>query len=1003
MFKYLRTCLIQPIYFLLLTVVLIIGASNKTIAQGVNIYASPIGVDTGNGFSLSTAVNIKRATLIAKNYSKDAVTIWLADGVYSSVSLDSTNSRSSTTPVIYKAINRGKAIFEPIINLSTTAFQPIPDSIKSRIIDSTAKDKVKQLPLAALKLRNMNTWPNSFGVANLTALKFYNNGMVLPMSRYPKDSNMTMKKVLANGTGGKMPGGTFIYRNNRCKYWVKEINDAGLYLSGAWRVPWQIDVVKTQLIDTIGDSIQQVVGVSGGIGDKYSRPAGNGKEPYWAINLVEEISMPGEWSINFRTKMLYMWLPDSATIQVASDPTLSAISLSGVKNTSFIGISIIGGAGDGFTLNNCSNIKIGGCEIANCSGNAVTITGGKSCTVQSCTIHSIGGSGVKIESANYNSDQKNVTLCNHQVINNHIYTVGVEKQVYYPSIDISTAIGAYVAHNLLNDAPQICIYFGGNSNIIEYNEAYNVANKYGGASAFYRTGNFADRGNKVRYNYIHESPLSGGVSEDNWGSGDSIYYNIIANTFLGTNNNGGFADVLANNIYINNVPAHSSAIERDTTANYKKFYANLQTIYNSSAAYRAAYPDAAAMLDTLNKANKAFKSLQWNQFNCNVLINNSQVFWGIKDTAFFNTNGTQKTSSTLATAPAFKNYGTVVHDNYKINGRLTNSISPFRIDSLKSVAAFNKTCGKDWHINRIGLYVDEFRTFAGSSFTKGVSPKIVWQKNSVQNDTAIVIAIIKNPNVANCISSWQFYLDSAAVTPLSSTTTSISYDTLLLKAVFTGLTEGNHSVSSTIFDTPNWKYSSGLDTFTISQSLPIYVTSLTGNVDDCTVNLHWHSKNENNINKYEVQQSNDGTAFQTIKTILPKGIQANNIYNLTLNQSATPASYFRLKITDLDGEIRFSNVVSLKVNCSDIVSFIAYPNPTNNILHINYTTNSTIQNGQIVLTDINGKQVINLPSSFNKGKNEMSINLKSIPFGTYLLLLKDSNGILAQKTIVKTR
>jgi hypothetical protein len=175
MFKYLLPSLKTSLCVLVLSTVLIVGTANELMAQAISIYASPNGVDTGNGASLTTAVNIKRASLIAKNYPNDAVTIWLTDGIYSTLSLDNTNSRNSTAPVIYQAINRGKAIFQPLTNLNISSFQPIPDSIKSRIIDSNAQKKVLQLPLTSLKLKNMNVWPNTFGHANMTTPKFYNN------------------------------------------------------------------------------------------------------------------------------------------------------------------------------------------------------------------------------------------------------------------------------------------------------------------------------------------------------------------------------------------------------------------------------------------------------------------------------------------------------------------------------------------------------------------------------------------------------------------------------------------------------------------------------------------------------------------------------------------------------------------------------------------------------------------------------------------------------------
>ena len=992
--------LFVKLIFLLLFIV--ISLSNQTKAQTITIYASPNGVDTGIGFNTITSVNLKRAVLVAKSFPSDTVTILLMDGIYAQLSLDSTNNRNSTAPVFYRAINRGKAIFQVLTNISTTAFQPIPDSIVQRIVDSTAKTKVMQLPLASYKLKNMNVWPNTFSLSALTSPKFYNNGVPLPMSRYPKDSAMTMKKVLNNGISGKQPGGTFIYRDTtRFKYWLKAINDDGLYLSGAWRVPWQIDVVKTKFVDTLADTLQQAIGISGGLGDKYTRPYGNGKEPYWAINLVEEISVPGEWSINFRTKMLYMWLPDSAQLQVASDPTQSAISLSGINNTTFQGIVMDGGAGDGFTLNNCNNITIAGCDIYNCSGNGITITGGKNCTIQSNDIHHMGGNAIKIASANYLSDQKNVVLCNHRVVNNHLYTLATEKQVYYCGVDMSTAIGAYIGYNLMHDIPQIAVYFGGNSNKMEYNEVYDAQTKYGGAAVFYRTGNFADRGNVLQYNYVHDSPLGGGLSEDNNGTGDSMTYNILTTLALGTNNNGGYADAFTNNIYANITTAHSSAITKDTSATYIKNYQNLQTIYNASAAYRAAYPSVAAMLDTAKKANKAFTSLEWDQFDCGVFINNSIAFGGIKDTAFFNTNGTQKTSATLATATAFKTYGTVVHNNYKYTGKLPTTPIPFDMNWLKSLGAFDRTCGKDWHINRIGLYKDAYRTTIDSNFTKGISPTITWQQDSINGDTVIVRAIITNPNIANNISSIQFYLDSSAATPAGITQTSLSYDTLLISATFTKLPAGSHAIGLTIFDAPNWQYNSALDTFSILKTLPVQTMKLVGKANGCQANLIWTAVNGSNINQYEVQQSVDGINFKTINTVEAQHSSGTNNYGLNIHQSSLPITYYRLRMTTRSGEISFSNTVSLRINCLNALLTV-FPNPAKTTLKVAYTS-VIMQQTKLALIDVNGKEVFTQNYKVTEGNNNCQVNVAALPAGSYLLLLTNTDGLLAKKMIVVTK
>lgn len=975
----------------------LIFAIKTASAQTVAIYVSPNGANTGNGLDPLKPISLNRATTAINSFPNDSCTVWLDDGFYGTLSLNATNTRRATAPVTFRATHPLQAIFQPLTNIDTLNFQPLPLAIQNRIIDSVAKTKVKQLPLGSYSLKNMSVWPNVFGIANLTSPKFYNNGAVLPMSRYPKDSNMTMKKVLNNGVGGQTPGGTFAYRNNRCKYWLKALADDGVFLSGAWRVPWQIDVVKTLAIDTIADTIRQTIGVSGGIGDKYSRPAGNGKEPYWAIDLVEEISMPGEWSINFKNQMLYMWVPDNAKIQVASDATVPAINLSGVGNIAFQGIAIIGGAGDGFALNNCSNVTIAGCEIRNVSGNAVTILGGSNCTVQSNDLHHLGGAGIKVSSANFLADQKNVTLCNHQIVNNHIYSVALEKQVYYPPIDISAAIGAFVGHNLLKDAPQIGIYWGGNSNIIEYNEAADIGNKYGGASAYYRTGNFADRGNKVRYNFVHDSPLGGGISEDNNGTGDSIYYNIIANTFLGSNNNGGYADIFTNNIYVGNVPAHSSAITKDTSSAYLKMYKNLQTLYNGSAAYRAAYPDAYAMLDTVNGANKAFGSMFWNQFNCNVLYNNSVAFSGIKDTVFFNKNGTQKASATTATGAAFKTYGTMVKDNLKMGTQLAQTIAPFKIDSLKAVAAFAKPCGKDWHIHRIGLHKDAYRTHLDSTATAGAAPRLVWRSQIVHGDSLLLEAIAVNPNIANCFSEVRFYVDSVAVPTNHLTIRPIAYDTVAYTIAIGGIAPGNHTVYYTLFDAPYWLYSSSPFAFTVSIPLPVSSLVFKGTWKNDRAFLEWTAQSPSEIAYFELMKSTDAIHYSPVQKIHTKtdAVLGNTYQSYQPQPEAT--AYYRLATINRDGTSLSSETVEIKKYRESSMMAI-YPNPVGQRLYWDVGTATKIIG--LTVYDAKGKAVKKvLPRTNSTGCP--SIDVSSLGSGTYFLQATTHEGEVMTMRFVK--
>ena len=52
------------------------------------------------------------------------------------------------------------------------------------------------------------------------------------------------------------------------------------------------------------------VGIFGGIGSKYDRPSGSGKENYYVENLIRKRSILGEWCVDFTTHKIYFLPPN---------------------------------------------------------------------------------------------------------------------------------------------------------------------------------------------------------------------------------------------------------------------------------------------------------------------------------------------------------------------------------------------------------------------------------------------------------------------------------------------------------------------------------------------------------------------------------------------------------------------------------------------------------------------------------------------------------------------
>lgn len=78
---------------------------------------------------------------------------------------------------------------------------------------------------------------------------------------------------------------------------------------------------------------------------------------------------------------------------------------------------------------------------------------------------------------------------------------------------------------------------------------------------------------------------------------------------------------------------------------------------------------------------------------------------------------------------------------------------------------------------------------------------------------------------------------------------------------------------------------------------------------------------------------------------------------------------------------------------------IIYPNPANNELNILYFEN--IENStSIIITDINGKELLNIMQYSEIGMNEKAIDLSMFSNGTYLLTVLSNNGKIDKKFVI---
>jgi hypothetical protein len=115
-------------------------------------------------------------------------------------------------------------------------------------------------------------------------------------------------------------------------------------------------------------------------------------------------------------------------------------------------------------------------------------------------------------------------------------------------------------------------------------------------------------------------------------------------------------------------------------------------------------------------------------------------------------------------------------------------------------------------------------------------------------------------------------------------------------------------------------------------ALPVELLHFTAVPEGPHVTLHWTTASELNNAGFQVERSSDGERFDAIIHVPGMGTTQQVTEYQALDRDPLPGlSYYRLRQTDLDGTVTWSDVVVV-VREQDRLG--AYPNPVEQVLHI---------------------------------------------------------------------
>ena len=204
----------------------------------------------------------------------------------------------------------------------------------------------------------------------------------------------------------------------------------------------------------------------------------------------------------------------------------------------------------------------------------------------------------------------------------------------------------------------------------------------------------------------------------------------------------------------------------------------------------------------------------------------------------------------------------------------------------------------------------------------------------------------------------------------------------------------------------NWSVTTGCEsnrvavTATVNNdpgcTLPVTLLSFTGKKEGTLNLLQWQTASEINNAGFALERSADGTRFSSIAFVNSKAEQGNSTalldYNYTDARPLAGNNYYRLKQTDKDGKVNYSNIVLLKgekVNGVFISSL--YPNPAQNEVNVRIES-SVAKRVTLVVTDISGRILMKRNEQLQSGTTLVSVITSQLVQGSYLMKVICDDG-----------
>jgi len=178
------------------------------------------------------------------------------------------------------------------------------------------------------------------------------------------------------------------------------------------------------------------------------------------------------------------------------------------------------------------------------------------------------------------------------------------------------------------------------------------------------------------------------------------------------------------------------------------------------------------------------------------------------------------------------------------------------------------------------------------------------------------------------------------------------------------------------------------------------VKSFNGVSVNNVVQISWELVGGSNVKSVSVEKSTDTRSFTAIDNLNVNYSEMAQKQSTQDPYASAAATYYRLKLTDIQGRVSYSNVLMVKGKSASNTGFKVYPNLVQSSTTINMVS-ETRQEASIRIIDFSGRTVKQSQVQLSTGTNNMQVNdLDKLSVGQYVVVL-DVPGNRYTQQIVK--